>query len=95
MVTHEADIAAYARRVIALRRRPHRVRRAERRRPPDARANTLMLALRAIRRNVLRSFLTMLGIVIGVGAVIAMVTIGNGTTRQGDSRPAPSSAATC
>lgn len=40
------------------------------------------LALQAIRRNMLRSFLTVLGIVIGVGAVIAMVTIGNGTTAQ-------------
>lgn len=43
---------------------------------------TLKLALRAIRRNMLRSFLTVLGIVIGVAAVIAMVTIGNGTTAQ-------------
>jgi putative ABC transport system permease protein len=40
------------------------------------------LALKAIRRNALRSFLTVLGIVIGVGAVIAMVTIGNGTTAK-------------
>lgn len=40
------------------------------------------LAALTIRRNALRSFLTMLGIVIGVGAVIAMVTIGNGTTAQ-------------
>jgi putative ABC transport system permease protein len=40
------------------------------------------LALQAIRRNALRSFLTVLGIVIGVGAVIAMVTIGNGTTEK-------------
>jgi len=38
------------------------------------------LATQAIRRNALRSFLTVLGIVIGVGAVIAMVTIGNGAT---------------
>src|SRR5450759_2705061 len=38
------------------------------------------LALRAIRRNVMRSTLTILGIVIGVAAVIAMVTLGNGTT---------------
>ncbi|MEZ5908344.1 MAG: ABC transporter permease [Hyphomicrobiaceae bacterium] len=43
---------------------------------------TLKLALQAIRRNALRSFLTVLGIVIGVGAVIAMVTIGNGTTAK-------------
>jgi putative ABC transport system permease protein len=42
---------------------------------------TLMLALREIRRNLLRSFLTVLGIVIGVGAVITMVTLGNGATR--------------
>ena len=42
----------------------------------------IRLALQAIRRNVLRSFLTVLGIVIGVGAVIAMVTIGNGTTAK-------------
>jgi len=44
--------------------------------------NTVLLALREIRRNVLRSFLTILGIVIGVGAVITMVTIGGGATLQ-------------
>ncbi len=43
--------------------------------------NTLLLSLREIRRNLLRSFLTMLGIVIGVAAVITMVTLGNGATR--------------
>ena len=43
---------------------------------------TLKLAVQAIRRNALRSFLTLLGIVIGVSAVIAMVTIGNGTTAK-------------
>jgi putative ABC transport system permease protein len=42
----------------------------------------LKLALQAIRRNALRSFLTVLGIVIGVAAVIALVTIGNGTTAK-------------
>ena len=44
--------------------------------------NTILLALRAIRRNLLRSFLTVLGIVIGVAAVITMVTLGNGATRS-------------
>ncbi|MDD5207106.1 MAG: ABC transporter permease, partial [Desulfobacterales bacterium] len=44
--------------------------------------NTILLALREIRRNVMRSFLTILGIVIGVGAVITMVTIGGGATLQ-------------
>ncbi len=43
---------------------------------------TVKLAVQAIRRNALRSFLTLLGIVIGVSAVIAMVTIGNGTTQK-------------
>jgi putative ABC transport system permease protein len=42
--------------------------------------STLLLALRSIRRNLLRSFLTVLGIVIGVSAVITMVTVGNGAT---------------
>ncbi len=41
---------------------------------------SLKLALRTIRRNVLRSILTLLGIVIGVAAVIALVTIGQGAT---------------
>ncbi|MDK2848955.1 MAG: putative transport system permease protein [Desulfuromonadales bacterium] len=44
--------------------------------------NTLLLALRAIRRNLMRSFLTTLGIVIGVAAVITMVTLGNGATQS-------------
>jgi putative ABC transport system permease protein len=44
--------------------------------------NSLLLALREIRRNVMRSFLTILGIVIGVAAVIIMVTIGGGATAQ-------------
>lgn len=43
---------------------------------------TLVMSMREIRRNALRSFLTMLGIVIGVGAVIAMVTIGQGATQK-------------
>ncbi len=44
--------------------------------------NTLLLALRSIRRNLMRSFLTVLGIVIGVAAVITMVTLGNGATQS-------------
>jgi putative ABC transport system permease protein len=43
--------------------------------------SVFMLALRSVRRNLLRSFLTILGIVIGVAAVITMVTLGNGATQ--------------
>ncbi len=42
----------------------------------------IMVALGAIRANKLRSFLTMLGIVIGVGAVITMVALGAGAQKQ-------------
>jgi putative ABC transport system permease protein len=62
------------------------VRRAA---PPTARqggtvmlAETLLMAWREIRRNALRSFLTMLGVVIGVGAVIVLVTLGEGASAK-------------
>ena len=41
---------------------------------------TIILAFRAINRHKLRSFLTTLGIIIGVAAVVTMVTLGNGAT---------------
>lgn len=41
--------------------------------------NLIMIALKALQRNKLRAFLTMLGIIIGVAAVIAMVAIGQGS----------------
>lgn len=44
--------------------------------------NALLLAFRELRRNIMRSFLTMLGIIIGVAAVIVLVTLGSGATRQ-------------
>jgi putative ABC transport system permease protein len=43
---------------------------------------TLKLAVQAILRNAMRSFITVLGVIIGVAAVIAMVTIGRGSTVQ-------------
>jgi putative ABC transport system permease protein len=43
---------------------------------------TLKLSIRTIMRNAFRSILTVLGVVIGVGAVIVMVTLGQGTTAQ-------------
>lgn len=45
-------------------------------------ANAFKLAVQEIRRNLLRSFLTTLGIIIGVAAVITMVTLGRGATLQ-------------
>ena len=43
--------------------------------------SVFLLALRSVQPNLLRSFLTILGIVIGVSAVITMVTLGNGATQ--------------
>lgn len=47
---------------------------------------TSVIALRALRRNKMRSILTALGIIIGVGAVIATVSIGNGAKNQVESQ---------
>jgi macrolide transport system ATP-binding/permease protein len=110
LVTHDAQVASHARRVIRFRdgfvaedRRvepaapaPTRpVVPAEAARPPrpspgrhlrglPARVRFLaaifFIALHALRRNVLRSALTMLGIIIGVSAVIATVEIGQGAS---------------
>jgi putative ABC transport system permease protein len=44
--------------------------------------SVFLLALRSVQRNMLRSFLTILGIVIGVSAVITMVTLGNGAAKS-------------
>lgn len=43
---------------------------------------TVKLSIQSILRNILRSFLTLLGIVIGVASVITMVTVGSGTTAK-------------
>lgn len=45
-------------------------------------SNLLKIALRAINNNKLRSFLTMLGIIIGVASVITMLAIGQGSKRS-------------
>lgn len=44
--------------------------------------NAIFIAFKEIRRNILRSLLTMLGIVIGVAVVMTMVTVGDGATLQ-------------
>jgi len=48
--------------------------------------NTIKISFRALRRNKMRSLLTALGIIIGVAAVIAMVSIGNGAKSQMESQ---------
>ena len=48
--------------------------------------NTIKISFRALRRNKMRSILTALGIIIGVAAVIAMVSIGNGAKSQMESQ---------
>ena len=80
------DARGERRRVRAARGRIPR--RAHRERPAVASRgglmiwSTLLLAFRALRRNSLRSALTMLGIVIGVAAVIAIVTLGSGASAR-------------
>ena len=44
--------------------------------------NALLIALREIRRNLVRGFLTVLGVVIGVAAVVIMVSLGQGATES-------------
>jgi len=48
--------------------------------------NTIRVALRALSRNKMRSFLTALGIIIGVGAVISMISIGQGAKKAVEDR---------
>ena len=45
-------------------------------------ANLIRIALRALANNKFRGFLTMLGIIIGVGSVISMLAIGQGSKRS-------------
>jgi len=103
LVTHEADIAAYADRIVTMRdgkiisderinkpaiaaKLPVSFRPPE----PDTAAATgaflpfaamiLSAAAQAIGRNKMRSLLTMLGVFIGVAALIVMVAVGNGAS---------------
>ena len=91
VVTHEPDIAAYANRNIHFK--DGKLQLDERiAHPREAAAGTgggsgmkkilasMKIALRALRVNRMRSALTMLGIIIGVAAVIAMVAVGSGAT---------------
>ena len=56
---------------------------------------TALIALRALRRNKMRSSLTALGIIIGVASVVAMVAVGNGAQARITSPRSPPLARTC
>ena len=94
LITHDAGIAAHARRVIELRDgrvvadtqvddgRGHRALPSPvARRTPGVLGElgeAIKMAMRSMRRNLFRTALTLLGVVIGVAAVIAMLAIGDG-----------------
>jgi len=105
LITHDAQVASHADRLIELRDgeviADRRQSGREARRRPEApdiadtagrarlRASTLAetlestkMALRALRANVFRTVLTLLGIVIGVGSVVTMLAIGEGAKQQ-------------
>jgi macrolide transport system ATP-binding/permease protein len=103
LVTHDAEVARHAERVVRIHdgqitedrgtRRgtvhPIRMKPPETEAPshtaphprPPALRRMLRRPLRSLRRNALRSALTALGIIIGVGAVIAMMEVGEGSRK--------------
>lgn len=97
LITHDPEVAAHAQRVIrltdgqvvedsgpALGATPRKLERRRGRHPgflPDL-AEAMKMALRSLRANVFRSALTLLGVVIGVAAVVAMLAIGSGSKEE-------------
>ena len=80
LVTHEEDIAAFARRIICFgdgKILSDRINHPVWEKETSMLAENMMMAFNAIRANKLRSVLTMLGIIIGIGSVIAIVSIGD------------------
>ena len=102
LITHDADVAAHADRVIEIRDgdvvadsrawRPEPralelattapIRRARLGAPLAEAGEALRMAVRALGTNLFRTVLTLLGIVIGVGSVIAMLAVGDGAKRS-------------
>ena len=92
MVTHEPDIAAFTGRQIIFRdgliisdtlNAAQRVSSADRGGGVmTTLLQSLLIAMRALRVNKMRALLTMLGIIIGIAAVIAMVAIGTGASKM-------------
>lgn len=98
LITHDAGIAAHARRVIELRdgrvvSDTTRASESEHRAPATLGtrkalglasevSEAVKMALRSMRSNLFRTALTLLGVVIGVAAVIAMLAIGDGSKQD-------------
>ena len=98
LITHDPDVAGEAQRVIQIRdggivsdsgtksspaaaRAPHAGQGGTIGLLPDL-AEAAKMALRSLRVNLFRTCLTLLGIIIGVGAVVAMLAIGDGSKRE-------------
>jgi len=104
LITHDANVAANAERVIELKDGEIVRDTSGGRMPANLRATpidvsqlgapasrtalfagfreSLRMAMRALRSNIFRTVLTLLGIVIGVGSVVAMLAIGEGAKKQ-------------
>src|SRR5690606_26236778 len=97
LITHDAEIASHAQRIIQIKdgrvledsgaaatviRQPRTPAASpEQAWLPDL-IEAVKMALRSLRANLFRSALTLLGVVIGVAAVVAMLAIGNGSKQQ-------------
>jgi len=97
LITHDANVAAEARRVVKLHdgrlvedsatagaeAEPVQAAAGQVHRPaaPDL-GEAVKMALRSLKANLFRTVLTLLGIVIGVASVVALLAVGNGTSRQ-------------
>jgi len=98
MVTHDREIAKNAERIIEVsdglikndtqvKPRPTPLQKIDSIKPENTSkladvSEALKMAIRSLKSNSFRSFLTMLGIIIGVGSVVAMLAIGNGAKKQ-------------
>lgn len=102
LITHDAKVAAHARRVIELKdgrvisdvgsgdvRTPAAESDGHKRHGPSLFSQVIesvKMAFRSLRANLFRTALTLLGVIIGVAAVVAMLAIGQGSQREVMSR---------